>query len=278
MVMLAAATRFRRRATPFVKWAGGKGQLLDQLEPLLPDRFDAYLEPFLGGGAFYLALEPARAILADCNEDLIATYRVIRDRLDDLLAELDTHRHEEAYYYDVRAQRPDALSPVGRAARFIYLNKSCYNGLYRVNRSGHFNVPFGRYRTAPRLYSEANLRRVAALLACADLALAPYQQTLDRARPGDFVYVDPPYHPLSATASFTAYTAAAFDAADQRELARWYRLLDRRGCRLMLSNSSAPLIRELYADFRIVEVQAHRMINSNAGARGAITELVVLNY
>ena len=278
MVMLAAPVRFRRRVTPFVKWAGGKGQLLDQLEPLLPDRFGAYLEPFLGGGAFYLALEPARAILSDCNEDLIATYRMIRDRLDELLAELDTHRHEETYYYDVRAQRPDRLTPVARAARFIYLNKSCYNGLYRVNRSGQFNVPFGRSRTAPRLYSEANLRRIAALLAGAELVVAPYQQTLDRARRGDFVYFDPPYHPLSATSNFTAYTAAAFDAGDQRELARWYRLLDDRGCKLMLSNSSAPLIRELYADFRVEEVQAHRMINSDAGARGAITELVVLNY
>jgi DNA adenine methylase len=271
-------TVFSRRLMPFLKWAGGKTQLLSQLEPFLPPRYRLYIEPFLGGGAVALALEPARALLADSNEDLVTCYRVIRDHLDALLADLARHRHDETYYYALRARPPGELSPVQRASRFIYLNKTGYNGLYRVNARGQFNVPFGRYKSPPRLVQPENLRGVQALLQRSELCVALYQETMDRAQPGDWVYLDPPYHPLSATARFTAYTAGAFGAADQEDLARWFRELDRRGCLLMLSNSSTPLVRTLYHDFRVEEVQAIRSINSDPQARGAVTELVILNY
>lgn len=272
------ASRFQRRVTPFVKWAGGKGRLLAQLEPFLPPAYNAYIEPFLGGGAFYLALEPERALLADLNEDLMSCYRVIREDVDGLLAALTSYDAREDSYYAVRAQQPADLLPVARAARFIYLNKACYNGLYRVNAGGQFNVPFGRFRGRPWLSGAENLRAMATLLRDAELVTAPYWETLARATRGDFVYIDPPYQPLSATASFTAYTSGAFGERDQRTLATLFAELSSRGCLLMLSNSDTPLIRSLYASYRIEEVRATRMINSDPLARGAITELVVLNY
>jgi DNA adenine methylase len=274
----ALASAFPLRLTPFLKWAGGKRQLLAQLAPHIPSAYGSYLEPFLGGGALYLALKPSRAILADLNQELILCYQVIRDQLDALLADLDRHIYDRDYYYRLRAEPADTLSPVARASRFLYLNKCGYNGLYRVNASGRFNVPFGRYPRPPRLYREEAIRTTSALLRSADLRTAPFQETMDRGRADDFVYLDPPYHPLTPSSNFTAYTAGTFGADDQKELARWYRLLDQRGCRLMLSNSSAPLIRELYHDFRIEEVQATRAINSDPLARGTVTELVVLNY
>ncbi len=277
-VRAAPALPFPLRLTPFLKWAGGKRQLLAQLAPYIPPTYGAYIEPFLGGGALYLALKPAQAILADLNQELILCYQIIRDQLDDLLTDLDRHIYDREYYYQLRAESTETLSPVARASRFLYLNKCGYNGLYRVNASGQFNVPFGRYPKPPRLYREEAIRTTSALLRSADLRTAPFQESMDRGASGDFVYLDPPYHPLSASANFTAYTAGTFGAGDQEELARWYRLLDQRGCRLMLSNSSAPLIRELYHDFRIEEVQATRAINSDPLARGAVTELVVLNY
>lgn len=266
------------RLAPFVKWAGGKRRLLSQLAPFLPATYGTYIEPFLGGGALYLALEPRHAILADLNQELILCYQVVRDHLEALLIDLDRHVYERDYYYRLRAMDPATLSPVGRASRFLYLNKCGYNGLYRVNADGRFNVPFGRYTRPPRLYQEAPMREISMLLRTARIQAAPYQETLELGRAGDFVYLDPPYHPLSPTAAFTAYTAGAFGDRDQRELADWYRLLDRRGCRLMLNNSDTPLIRQLYHDFHIEELQALRAINSDPLARGPITELLILNY
>jgi DNA adenine methylase len=277
-ILAASVPAISRPLTPFLKWAGGKRQLLAQLAPYIPTAYGAYIEPFLGGGALYLALKPARAILADLNQDLILCYQIIRDQLDALLADLDHHIYDRDYYYRLRAEPAEMLSPVARASRFLYLNKCGYNGLYRVNARGQFNVPFGRYPRPPRLYREEAIRTTSALLRSADLRTAPFQETMDRGAKDDFVYLDPPYQPLSPSSNFTAYTAGTFAGEDQKELARWYRLLDTRGCRLMLSNSSAPLIRELYHDFRIEEVRATRAINSNPLARGAVTELVILNY
>jgi DNA adenine methylase len=268
-------------ADPIIKWAGGKRNLRGQLLPLVPPGFNTFYEPFIGGGAFFLALAPRAAVLGDANGELIQLYTAVRDEPDAVMAALDAmqpYALDEAWFYAMRARLPETLSPVERAARFIYLNKTCYNGLYRVNRRGEFNVPFGRYATAPALYNRDNLRRVACLLHGAELRHGDFADVLADAGAGDFVYLDPPYVPLTPTASFTRYTRGAFGLADQERLARTVRDLDARGCRVLLSNSDTPLVRELYAGFHIDEVYAPRNINSDPRARQKIRELAVRNY
>lgn len=267
------------RATPFLKWAGGKGQLLTQLLPLMPapEQIARYHEPFIGGGAVFFALAPARAVISDLNPELVVCYQVIRREVEALIAELSRHVYEKEHYYSVRAQEPAALSAVERAARFIFLNRTCFNGLHRVNRKGQFNVPFGRHAN-PTICDAENLRAVARSLRHTEVEHAPFQRVLEHARAGDFVYFDPPYQPISATSSFTAYTAHAFGPAEQAELAQVFRTLDRRGCRVMLSNSNAEFIRALYAGFEVREVLATRAINRDATKRGPIAELLVRNF
>jgi DNA adenine methylase len=268
---------------PFVKWAGGKSQLLPQFRNLYPEpkKIHRYLEPFLGSGAVFFnvqaLLQPARAILCDTNAELIDTFLAVRDEVDDLIGLLHRHReqHSESNYYEVRAQTPTVRA--ARAARLIYLNKTGFNGLYRVNSRGIFNVPFG-HRINPTILSEALLRAASAALKNTELHACDFRALSTVARKGDFIYLDPPYQPLSKTASFTSYTSGSFGEQDQRDLASLYADLDRRGCLLMLSNSDTPLIRELYADFRIRRVSARRMINSDGKKRGPISEVVVLNY
>jgi DNA adenine methylase len=264
-------------ATPFLKWAGGKGQLLDRLLPLLPASYQRYIEPFLGGGALFFALAPARALLADLNRELIVTYQMVRDQPAALADRLAEHRanHNKEYYYRIRAARSE--DPLEVAARLIYLNKTCFNGLYRVNRSGQFNVPMGSY-VNPRIYDRANLLAAAHALAAADLCAADYRATLDQASAGDFVYLDPPYVPLSASASFTSYTSSNFGEPEQRQLAAAYRELDRRGCYVMLNNSATPLTRQLYDGYEQRVIPAARAINSKGDRRGPVDELVVVNY
>lgn len=272
---------------PFLKWAGGKSQLLAQFEPLYPPRptVARYVEPFVGSGAVYFdvrcRLRPRRAILADGNAALIDAYRGVRDHVEQVIRLLRRHKeaHSERRYYEVRSQRPDRLSPAARAARLIYLNKTCFNGLYRVNSRGEFNVPIGRY-VAPAILDETNLRAAAAALAGAELKAAHFSEAASYARAGDFVYCDPPYHPLSATSHFTSYTEGAFGPADQEELARVARALHAKGCLVMLSNSECDFIRDLYRDpaFKIHVVHARRSINSKAERRGRIREVVILNY
>src|SRR5579884_2580590 len=227
----------RLNASPFVKWAGGKGQLLSQLEPFFPPEgsYKRYFEPFLGGGAVFFHLQPPRAVLSDLNEELINVYETIRDRLEELLDSLRRHGDDEAYYYWIRElPLTRNLTDVQRASRFIYLNKWCYNGLYRVNSKGHFNVPRGSYKSPPRIFDEPNLRNVSLLLKRASVRVAPYELALEQAGRGDFVYLDPPYQPLSATANFTRYTKDSFDEADQIRLAEALDQLDRRGGRFLL--------------------------------------------
>lgn len=262
---------------PFLKWAGGKGQLLEQYAPLFPQRYKRYLEPFLGGGAVFFHLRPPRAVLSDGNAELIDCFRAVREEVRALIAALRLHRYERDHFYAVRALDVENLTLAERAARTIFLNRTCFNGLYRVNSKGRFNVPFGRYAN-PTIVDAPNLRACSRALRRARVECAPFQAVLGEARRGDFVYFDPPYHPRSKTSQFTGYAPGGFTADDQRELARTFAALDRRGVLLMLSNSDTPLIRELYQGFRVVEVQAARSINSKAGRRGAITELVVLNY
>jgi DNA adenine methylase len=262
-------------ARPFLKWAGGKRQLLSHLARHVPDRFGAYFEPFIGGGALFFMLRPERATLGDVNERLVRTYRGVAGHVEHVVRLLGAYPHEEAFFYRLRATAIDACSDAEVAAWFIYLNRTGYNGLYRVNRKNEFNVPFGRY-TNPTVCDAPTLRSCAAALADKDLVVDDFEPIAARARPGDFVYFDPPYAPLSATSSFTSYTAGGFGPDDQRRLRDVALALKRRGVHVLLSNSAAPLIRELYADgFEIFEVSATRMVNSRASGRGAIKELVI---
>ncbi|MBN1202173.1 MAG: DNA adenine methylase [Anaerolineae bacterium] len=276
-------------AQPFLKWAGGKGQLLDQYAPLFPaDVSGAYYEPFVGSGAVFFHLRGAglpvqRWHLADVNAALITCYCVVRDDLGALIDHLAVHKaqHSHDYYYAVRNRDRDPawadVPDVARAARLIYLNKTCYNGLWRVNSKGQFNVPMGRY-TKPDILNEDRLRAASAALAGVSLVVESFESVLDRAGAGDFVYFDPPYVPLSATASFTSYAAGDFGPDDQRRLADVFGALAARGCRVMLSNSDTPLVRDLYAGFDLRTVQARRAINSRRNGRGPVDEVVVRNY
>jgi DNA adenine methylase len=268
------------KSTPFLKWAGGKGQLLQQYDSFIPRHFATYLEPFLGGGAVFFHLRPDRAILSDSNPELVNAFRVVRDFPERLMEALDVHhphRLSKDYYYKLRAQIPTSLNEVERAARTIFLNKTCFNGLYRVNSRGDFNVPFGKYRN-PVLYDSDTIRAASGSLRGKIVEVGDYRDTCRYARRDDFVYLDPPYQPLSATASFTGYTKDAFNENDQLQLRNTFEELDRRGCKVMLSNSAAPSVKELYHEYRIAVLRATRAINSKPSGRGAINEFLITNY
>jgi DNA adenine methylase len=270
----------RQLPRPFLKWAGGKAGLAEELLRRAPAAFGSYFEPFVGSGALFFRLLrrglPGSAHLSDANAELVDAYLAVRDHLEPLVGLLERYPHSAEFYYALRAQDPAALDLPARAARTIYLNKTGYNGLYRVNRRGQFNVPFGRYES-PRYCDTENLRAVSAALRGIDIRCAPFESVLERAVPGDLVYFDPPYAPLSATACFTAYQAGGFSAADQARLRDVCAELARRGVHVMLSNSDTELVHALYGapPFRLDRVQAGRAINSNAARRGRITELIV---
>lgn len=269
------------RAKPFLKWAGGKAQLLPQLVQRTPESFKRYFEPFVGGGALFFRIAPQSAYLSDSNQDLINAYIVVRDRVKDLLKDLRRHSHSPEYYYELRdADRKTSFQrwgPVRKASRLIYLNKTCYNGLYRVNSLGQFNVPYGDYRN-PKWIDAENLCRCSETLRAVNIATEPFEEALKRPRKGDFVYLDPPYAPLSATSNFTSYSKEGFSGEDQHRLMQCCKALNSRGVKFLLSNSAAPLILELYSDFRIELVKGTRSINSKGNRRGRIDELIIGNY
>jgi DNA adenine methylase len=240
-----------------------------------------HVEPFVGGAAMFFARQPERALLCDKNAQLCGTYMAVRDDVDTVIEHLKVlakgHNPERYYQLRHRYNHATKLSQVERAALFIYLNKTCFNGLHRVNRRGEFNVPAGRY-TNPRILDEATLRAASRELARTDLRCESFESLLSLAKPGDFIYFDPPYEPVSRTANFTAYSQDGFTREDQARLRDVYSALDRRRCKLMLSNSDVPLIRDLYQKFRIDTVAAPRAINCDAKGRGLVTELVVRNY
>ncbi|MEZ4360067.1 MAG: DNA adenine methylase [Kofleriaceae bacterium] len=275
----AAPPRAEPVAAPIVKWVGGKTRLLPELLRRMPARFGRYFEPFAGGAALFFRVAPARAVLGDDNRDLVNLYRTVGAQVDDVIRRLGVHRrlHCEAHYYEMRARWNDATvswTHVDRAAAFVYLNKTCFNGLWRVNRSGHFNVPMGRYEDPP-ICATDQLRAAAGALRRARLHHGHYRDAVKGATAGDFVYFDPPYDPVTPTANFTGYTAGAFGPDDQRELAELARGLVARGCHVMLSNSDTPFVRSLYKGLRVDRVKCARAINSNASKRGDVDEVII---
>lgn len=269
---------------PVVKWVGGKRQLLPTLTPLLPDRFNTYCEPFLGGGAMLFWRQPKSAIVNDVNGDLIQMYEVIRDDVEALILELEKHKNESKHFYEVRdwdrnKEKYKILPSVEKAARIIYLNKTCYNGLFRVNNAGEFNTPFGNYKN-PNIVNAPTLRAVSNYFQKAEITFScrDYADVLAEIPRGTFVYLDPPYDPVSDTANFTGYSRGGFCRDDQIRLRECCDDLTRRGIKFMLSNSATEFIKEQYAAYCITIVQAKRAVNSDAAGRGQVDEVVVRNY
>jgi len=273
-----------KEAQPFLKWVGGKSQLLTQFDQFFPTKIGRYVEPFVGGGAVFFHLKhrfpSMKAFLRDNNDELINTYVAVRDYPTDLMRRLDRHLTEfladrENYYYQVRSRhhlQKDEV--VERASRMIFLNKTCFNGLWRVNSRGEFNVPIGSHKN-PALYDKENILAASRALEGVHLDTKDFRDTLDETRQGEFVYVDPPYFPVSPTASFTSYTKDDFGAEEQRELAALFAAAAERGVHLMLSNSDANFIRKLYQRFSVFTVRARRMVNCDGTKRGEVNEIVV---
>lgn len=272
---------------PFVKWVGGKRQLLRQFRELglyPPEDFNpitnTYYEPFVGGGAVFFDLLPKNAELSDLNNELVITYNVIKNSVDELIQSLQKHIYDKEYYLEVRAKKVDDLSDVEVASRFIFLNRTGFNGLYRVNKSGQFNVPFGQYNN-PVICDEKNLRQVSEALQDVAITHQDYKNVLETAKTGDFIYLDPPYYPINATSSFTSYTAEGFLEKEQTELRDTFVKLHEKGCFVMLSNSDTLFINELYSGLdgiTVNKITAGRSINSKGSGRGKITEVLVTNY
>lgn len=283
----APVASFAPRARPFVKMAGGKTKLLPELLRRIPKTFATYYEPFVGGGALFFELRATfgagksrRYVIGDTNADLIHAYREIRDRPDDLIRRLRGMKNNERFFKQVRAFNLDTLDPTtpglnsARAARMIYLNKTCFNGLHRVNRKGEFNVPFGHYAKT-KICDEPNLRACQSALQGVSISNASFLVTSEDAKEGDFVFADPPYYPLNA-GSFVAYGACVFGRADHTRLRDHMLRLKERGVQVMITNSDTPEVRELYADgFTIERVMVPRAINSNGAKRGAVGEVII---
>ena len=274
------------KAKPFVKWAGGKRQIIDKLKELAPYEFDTYYEPFIGGGALLFELAPKKAVINDYNSELMNTYNVIYDddKFNKMCRELNKHEknHSEEYYYEVRNKDRNKntfnrLSDYTRAARTIYLNKSCFNGLYRVNSKNEFNVPFGK-KIKVNNYERENLLLVHSYLINNDVKLlnVDFEEAVKEAKKGDFIYFDPPYD--SDTETFNSYTEDGFGKEEQKRLARVYKELSDKGCYVMLSNHNTSLVNELYKDYNIHVIEAKRNINSNGKKRGKVEEVIITNY
>ncbi len=268
---------------PFLKWVGGKRQLMPAIKELLPEKFTTYYEPFIGGGAVLFNIQPKKAVINDSNEELINVYEVVKNNPDELIMDLKSHKNESDYFYDIRAlDRKDdfkKLSKIKKASRVIFLNKTCYNGLYRVNNSGEFNSPFGKYKN-PNIVNESTIRAVSKYFNNNDITIlnGDFEDAVKGIRKGAFVYFDPPYHPVSQSSNFTGYVPGGFDMFEQVRLRDLCIELDKKGVNFLLSNSSTPLIKDLYKDFNIKIVKANRVINSNAKKRGEIDEVLIRNY
>lgn len=255
------------KAKPVLKWAGGKTQMLDILNDNKPTKYNKYIEPFIGGGALFFELSPENAIISDSNPELVNLYKTIADDVDSLIAELKKMKNEEDFYYKVRSIDPESLTNLEKAARTLYLNRTCFNGLYRVNKKGEFNVPFGRYKN-PKILDEDNLLAASRVLKNSNIICGDYREVLRKyAEPGDFIFLDPPYVPISQHSDFKRYTKEQFSNEDQKELAEEVKRLRDVGCHVLLTNSNHPLVHELYKDFEISIHQTKRNINSIASKR-----------
>lgn len=271
---------------PFLKWAGGKRQLVPLIiENYLPKNhnYQTYYEPFIGGGALLFTLQPKKAVINDSNAELINCYKVVKDSVDELIDDLEFHKNNDEYYYAIRDwDREESFqhkTPVQRASRIIFLNKTCYNGLFRVNSQGQFNVPFGRYKN-PNILDKAVLKAVSKYLNDNEITILnlDFQEAVKDARKGDFVYLDPPYDPVSDTASFTGYDVNGFNKDEQIRLKETFDNLNKQGCKALLSNAYTDFIKELYKDYKQTKILAIRAINSNAQKRGKVDEILVANY
>lgn len=262
---------------PVLKWAGGKSQLLTSLRAAMPLRYKRYAEPFLGGGALFFNLARPGALVSDTNSELIQFYRCVRDDPGGLLRAVSQMTVTEDDYYRVRSLDPTGMEPLDRAARFAYLNKTCFNGLHRVNKKGQFNTPFGG-KTTVTILDPANLWRASAVLKTAEVACMPYMEALEQLEEGDFVYLDPPYVPVGRFSDFKRYTREFFGPEDHIRLASVFRSLSERGVAALLSNSASEQVERLYEGFPLMRVSASRQINCLATRRGKITELLIANY
>ena len=270
---------------PFLKWVGGKRQLMPSIVDHLPENIKdyKYIEPFIGGGAVFFNLQPKNAIINDYNEELINVYQVIKDNLDDLIIDLKKHKNEAEYFYSIRSLDRNGefkkLSAVKRASRLIFLNKTCFNGLYRVNNAGEFNSPFGRYKN-PNIVNEPTLKAVNKFLNSNNIEIksGDYSEILKQTDKKCFVYLDPPYHPISESSNFTGYVQGGWNIYDQIDLKTACDELDKKGVKFLLSNSSADFIKDLYKDYKITIVKANRAINSNGADRGEVDEVLIRNY
>lgn len=273
---------------PVLKWVGGKRQLISDIEPLIPKKISTYVEPFVGGGAVLFHLQPKKAIINDFNKELMNVYQVIKDNPNELIKVLKEHKelNSEDYFYEIRSldRRDDFenLSSVQKAGRVIYLNKTCYNGLFRVNRAGFFNTPYGKYKN-PSIVNEVTIKAISNYFNSANIKFltGDYKEALKSLRRGAFVYFDPPYMPISSSSSFTGYTEHGFDYEKQVELRDECLKLHDRGVKFLQSNSYSPEILELYSDqkvFNIEIVKAKRSINSQSDKRGEISEVLIYNY
>jgi DNA adenine methylase len=266
---------------PFLKWPGGKRQLLRELIKRLPKEYNRFFEPFVGGGALFFKVKPEYGYVSDINPDLINLYEVVQNNVQELIENLKKHKNNEKYFYELRsADRTEEYrywTKVEKASRLIYMNKTCFNGLYRMNSDGHFNVPFGFYKN-PNILDEDNLIACSTLLRKTEIALASFEAVEKKARKGDFVYFDPPYVPLNKTSSFTKYYKDDFDLDAQFALRELCDRLTKRGVHFMLSNSYTETVKDLYKSYNVKIVKANRAINCKADGRGKINELIVTNY
>ena len=274
-----------QKLKPFTKWTGGKRQILHELTIRMPNKYNHYFEPFIGGGALFFDIQPEKATINDYNTDLMLCYTELRDNLQEVIAELKKHEENNSkeYYLNIRSAdrdgRLEVFTKAQRAARLLYMLRVNFNGLYRVNSKNQFNVPYGRYKN-PKILDERLLQDVSFYLNEADINICQgdFQSSVSKAISGDFVYFDPPYIPLNETSSFTSYTHEGFSYEEQVRLRDTFKELTERGVYAMLSNSSNPLVEELYKDFNIYFVEAQRTNGAKSSSRGKISEIIVTNY